>query len=283
MPVTKEEWSAASKEQRAAMFPLSQQGDDAANQLMQRCGQFAKENPSLALTLLYLMMSLIGLLFQSALLYRFGLNVLPYLEITDFLLSALTHPKVVAVLIVMLLGVFAMFSFERRTRRNNFRYAVSTEASFQRWWVPKASLWMPLLFLIYLVMAAWVNGNKFAKDIRAGEGRKLEIQLVYPLQQNEQKTLLLQNASLISRTASYLFIYHEGRVKVLPHANIAALLPELTPEPKPPMDAHTKSHTKNPEIPVEPAAAVSTVDKKAELTPTPTNHTPPPAKEQPTS
>lgn len=233
MSVTQEEWLAASKEQRAGLFPLSQQSDLATNHLLQRCAQFAKDNPSLALTLVYLAMSLMGLLFQSALLYRFGLNVLPYLEITDFLLSALTHPKVVVVLLFMLLVVAAFFSFERRFRRTNFKYAVSTESSFQRWWVPQPALWMSLLFLTYLIMAAWSNGNSFAKDIRAGKGNKLEIFLVYPMplkEQKQQKVQTLHNASLISRTASYLFIYHEDRVKVLPHANIAALLPELDKE-----------------------------------------------------
>lgn len=231
--VTLEQWQAASKAERAGLFPLSQQSDEATNQLCQRCVQFAKDNPSLALTLVYLAMSLMGLLFQTALLYRFGLNVLPYLEITDFLLSALTHPKVVVVLIFMLLIVAAFFSFERRFRRSNFKYAVSTESSFQRWWVPQPALWMSLLFLTYLIMAAWSNGNSFAKDIRAGKGNKLEIFLVYPMplkEQKQQKVQTLHHASLISRTASYLFVYHEDKVKVLPHANIAALLPELDQE-----------------------------------------------------
>jgi hypothetical protein len=227
MSVTQEEWFAASKQQRAAMFPLSQQSDEAANQLLQRCVQFARDNPSLALTLLYLGMSLMGLLFQTAVLYRFGLNVLPYLEISDFLLSALTHPEVVLLLLLMLLVVAGAFWIERWHRARSFRYAVSTEGNFERWWVPQPSVWMSLLFIIYMFLAAWSNGNSFAKDIRAGKGSQLEILLVYPLPHLGQKVLTLQHASLISRTASYLIIYHEGRVKVLPHSNIAALLPQI--------------------------------------------------------
>lgn len=225
--VTEEQWLATSTEQRAALFPLSHQSDVATNHLLGRCVQFAKENPSLALTLSYLAMSLLGLLFQSALLFRFGLNVLPYLEISDFLLAALTHPKVVAILSLMVLVVMAMISFERWCRRRIYSYAVSTESNFQRWWVPQPALWMSLLFLTYLIVAAWSNGDAYAKNIREGKGNKLEILLIYPLQQQQHKELTLKNATLISRTASYLFIYHDNKVKVLPHANIAALLPLL--------------------------------------------------------
>lgn len=229
--VTLEQWQAASNAERAAMFPLAQQSDEATNQMLQRCGQFAKENPSLALTLVYLAMSLMGLLFQVSLLSKFGLNVLPYLEISDFLLSALTHPEVVALLAFMLVVLVGLFSFERWCRRKILRYAISTEISFQRWWVPQPLLWMPLMFMSYLIMAAWSNGHKLAKNIRTGEGSKLEVLLVYPIQQNnDQKVLKLQSAQLISRTASYLFIYHDNKVKVLPHANVAALLPEVVPE-----------------------------------------------------
>ncbi|RVU35377.1 hypothetical protein EOE67_14470 [Rheinheimera riviphila] len=226
MSVTHEQWLAATKAERAAMFPMSQHSDETTNQLLKRCQLFASENPSLTLTLLYLAISLMGLLFQTTLLYRFGLNVLPYLEISDFLLAALTHPEVVLALALMVSVFVVAIAFERHCRSRIFRYAQSTEKNFQRWWSPQPTLWMPLLLISYLVMAAWSNGNKLAKNIRADEGSKLEILLVYPMPQKEQKTLILQGASLISRTASYLFIYHENRVKVLPHSNVAALLPQ---------------------------------------------------------
>jgi|GEM_PF-3209684 len=227
MSVTHEQWLAATKAERAAMFPLSQRSDETTSHLLKRCQQFASENPSLTLTLLYLAISLMGLLFQTTLLYRFGLNVLPYLEISDFLLAALTHPEVVMVLALMVSVFVTLLAFERHCRKKMFRYAQSTESSFQRWWIPQPTLWMPLMFISYLVMAAWSNGNKLAENIRIGEGNQLEILLIYPLPQKEQKVMTLQGASLISHTASYLFVYHDDRVKVLPHANVAAILPAL--------------------------------------------------------
>ena len=221
----REKWLAASRTQRAELFPLSRQGDLAMHHLLHRVSRLIKENPSLSLTMLYLLMSLMGLLFQTFVLYRFGLNVLPYLEISDFLLSALTHPEVAAVLLFMVMFIVAVISLERWYRSKSLSYAVSTEASFARWWMPQPIVWMPALLLVYLILAAWSNGNEFAKNIRNGRGDQLDIMLIYPLDFAEQKMLQLRNASLISRTASYLFIFHQDRVKVLPHANVAALLP----------------------------------------------------------
>lgn len=224
MSQMQQQWQCASLEERAAMFPLSKQSDDAMRHFLLKTHTFAKENPSLALTLIYLLMSLLGLLFQAALLWRFKLNVLPYLEISDFLLSALTNPEVVMMLSLMLLMIFVLLMVERQARLRNFKYAMTTEANFQRWWVPAPALWMSLLFIIYLVLAAWGNGKAYANNILAGVGTQLDISLIYPMQQKD-KLMHLANASLISRTSSYLFVYHQQQVKILPHANIAAILP----------------------------------------------------------
>ena len=133
--------------------------------------------------------------------------------------------------------------------------------------MPQPIVWMPALLLVYLILAAWSNGNEFAKNIRNGRGDQLDIMLIYPLDFAEQKMLQLRNASLISRTASYLFIFHQDRVKVLPHANVAALLPvpavavgKRQQAGQPAADAATTS--KSPTS--KPAEPESKVESKAE-------------------
>ena len=55
-------------------------------------GRLLRDNPGLALTLGYIMASLVGLLFSWSLLHRFGLNIMDYTEVTDFLTAALREP-----------------------------------------------------------------------------------------------------------------------------------------------------------------------------------------------
>jgi hypothetical protein len=40
----------------------------------------------------------------------------------------------------------------------------------------------------------------------------------------------LNEVQIITRTVSYLWIYHQDQVKLIPHANVAALIPVLPRE-----------------------------------------------------
>src|SRR5215213_5447662 len=50
------------------------------------------DNPTLALTLLYLYVTAVGMLYSAVLYGRFGINIFDYSEIADFLLAAFKNP-----------------------------------------------------------------------------------------------------------------------------------------------------------------------------------------------
>ena len=60
---------------------------------------------------------------------------------------------------------------------------------------------------------------------------------------------------MITRTVSYLWIYHQGQVKLIPHANVAALIPVLLKKP------NEKPDLKITEKAVDKADKAATTDK----------------------
>jgi hypothetical protein len=70
------------------------------------------KNPTLVLSLLYLYVTAMGLLYSSFLYARFGINILDYSEISDFLLAALKNPIVLSWSLSMALLYLVYLAFQ---------------------------------------------------------------------------------------------------------------------------------------------------------------------------
>ena len=74
------------------------------------------DNPTLALTLLYLYVTAVGMLYAAVLYGRFGINIFDYSEIPDFLLAAFKNPIVLLVTgfqVVLFYAYIGLFTFRR--------------------------------------------------------------------------------------------------------------------------------------------------------------------------
>ncbi|MBT1443990.1 hypothetical protein KJI95_05550 [Shewanella sp. JM162201] len=191
--------------------------DPLIQSFMRLLGLF-RRSPALMLSLTYLSAGLMGLLYNAWLLWQFDFNVLPYLELSDVLLATLHYPQIIMWLVLfccgfVLVSMLALWINERRGKS-----ARPQKLPVWAWVIP--------VLLTYLVMAALMSAKTTTEKVHAGLGQWYRVQLSYPLYQSEQqKTLYLPRAQFITRTASYLFMMHEGQLTVLPHSNISALEP----------------------------------------------------------
>ena len=191
-------------------------------QQFQRCVGLCVRSPGFALSLLYLTAGFAGLLFNVALLASFGLDVLPYLELTDLLLAPLHYPQMLLYLLgsLLLFVLIAALGLWQSYRNGKPRIAHGYG------WL----IW-PIL-LIYLVLAALVPAKQRIKDLRQGQQVSYRMQLVYPHQVvNGKGVTLLAAVQLISRTSVYWFVRQGSELLIVPHANVATLQPLFTPAP----------------------------------------------------
>jgi hypothetical protein len=75
---------------------------------------FFLDNPTLALTLLYLYVTAVGMLYSAVLYGRFGINIFDYSEIADFLLAAGKNPKALLFTGAQILAICAALYWSRK-------------------------------------------------------------------------------------------------------------------------------------------------------------------------
>lgn len=63
-----------------------------------------------------------------------------------------------------------------------------------------------------------------SRAIKAGTTPRFNLSLIYPVF-DDYKTVQMEQIQIIARSVSYLFVYHQNQIKVIPHANVAGLFP----------------------------------------------------------
>lgn len=238
-----------------------QQMDQQTDAELRNLRRFFLKHPSLALTFGYLTASIMGLIFTISLLDKFQFNALPYLELSDFLLAAIAHPQTAVYLIIGICSAAFTVWFERLSRKKYPRYALWVDkyyrsSSFLPNWV-----WGVSAFVFYLVFFSSSDTPKLSQAIKSHQTGQYQLSLIYPIQPGGREIRQLNEVQIITRTVSYLWIYHQDQVKLIPHANVAALIPVLNKE----LDKHAD---KKPEAKGDkPAVAQEAVVKEQSAAP----------------
>ena len=194
---------------------------------LKRISQFFLKHPSLALTFGYLMASVMGMVFIVSLLAEFNFNALSYLELTDFLLAAITHPQVFVILLLGISGLVLTLVAERKLRQHFPGYESWVDKYYKsQMWLPNWLILCSALFL-YVFYAGQAKAPLLAEQLKKHSTEQYQLSLIYPIQPGGKEIRQLNEVQIITRTVSYLWIYHQDQVKLIPHANVAALIPVL--------------------------------------------------------
>lgn len=203
--------------------------DAQLDSMLRRFNDFMMRHPSMILTVGYLLCSILGMLFSYRLFALFDFSILPYLELTDFILAALTHPWILLNVIAWLVFFVVLFALDRYLRRRIRRYAIWSEKYYNPVQFQRYNLIFVLIPLLFLYNAAKEESTKLAESIKNDKQPKFHVSLIYPVQ-DAAKTLQYDQVQVIARTSSYLFVYFQQQVKVIPHANVAVIMP-IAPAP----------------------------------------------------
>lgn len=232
-----------------------QQMDQQTDAELRNLSRFFLKHPSLVLTCCYLIASVMGLIFTLSLLDEFEFHVLPYLELTDFLLAAIAHPKTILNLIIGIVSVVFTVWFERKCRKKYLKYALWIDKSYRSTSFLPNWIWGAFTFVFYLYFASTVQVPKIAQAIKNHQTEHYQLSLIYPIEPGGKEIRQLNEVQMITRTVSYLWIYHQGQVKLIPHANVAALIPVLLKK------SNEKPDLKITEKAVDKADNAATTDK----------------------
>jgi Ca2+/Na+ antiporter len=159
--------------------------------------EFFRDNPTLVLSLLYLYVTAMGLPYSAALYARFGINILDYSEISDFLLAAFKYPLVFLWTGLTGFLLFAYLGYEAaalktQARRNKRLYEDSVRSNHQgdERLTPQQQhlrftglrldiLVKAIAFAIFLVLSSlvvtYVSATSSASSIQDGETAAVDV------------------------------------------------------------------------------------------------------------
>jgi len=176
------------------------------------------EQPALLVSGLYLVASVIGLVYSWAFLHGFGINVFHYAEISDFLLASLKEPYTW----VLALFSVAIFLIDNAMSR---RVQARNTGRLFRWYGTEKYLQLNYLVLVLMVVTLlYFYAESKEKLIRDGEG---DVVSVFLADESPPKQLVI-----IATTGKYIFLFDHvaERVDIHPHESIL-MISKSSPAP----------------------------------------------------
>lgn len=169
------------------------------------------DNPALLLSGVYLVASLIGLVYSWAFLREFGIDVFLYAEISDFFLASLKEPFTWLVSILAVGLVLFDNGMSRRAQRR-------PPHRLLRWYGSEGYRRINYLVMVLLIgLFLFVLAVRQADEIRAGTGDTITLKLGDG--SGPQRIVLL------GTTGKFLFGYDRpaGLVRIHPHESIQTI------------------------------------------------------------
>ncbi len=188
-----------------------------------------REHPALAVTILYALVSAIGLLFNWSLFREFGVNVFNFMEVGDFLLAALREPltfvlsgtALLASYLIQRLGALELQWLTGRKDRGRFW---SGYYWFSRR-INNHSITGLVGFLLYCYLFLALYAGWKSDQIRSGIARQVSVELA-----SESDYIEGRPVALLGATNRFVFLYDvdAATTHIIPHENLSVMTPVYT-------------------------------------------------------
>jgi hypothetical protein len=207
--------------------PTSEERDrDPLVELLRPVGSFFREHPAVVGSLLYLQVTIIGVIYSWALYRRFDINIFDYAEANDFLLAAFKDPLVLG------MSLFSLFYFPAAIWIMNkiaARYYLERFNLSHLFWRRVIRTAVVLFYLLALFVLPFVFANiaayslQASKDLPFSPAPHTSVQYRATAGSSEQTTET--GLRVIGITQSFVFFYDrkDTRTLVIPTAQIVEM------------------------------------------------------------
>ena len=169
------------------------------------------QHPALVISAIYLLASLIGMMFSWAYLREFGINVFRYAEVGDFLLASLKEPLTWGLALFAVGLVLADNAWSRRVQARG-------PSRFFRWYGSGSYRVVNYAVMIFMVGAFLFLYATFKYEwVMEGDGERVRVTLADGSSKN--------NVVLLDTTGRFLFLFDTdyNRVYIHPHESVLTI------------------------------------------------------------
>ena len=227
--------------------------------------------PAIVLTALYLCISLTGISYLALVLYGFGINVLPHVELTDFVLSAIHYPKTLAISLLFFALLILSSIVESYLGRKWLLTQRLLNQYHKRAKHKKPFLLFVSLIILYSAIAAFLQADKAIAALKTGTQAQFNVQLATSLKIEDKKTNELNNVQIVANLSKHLWLYQSSseQIFMIAHENVLMLSPQLTRKTVLTDSSNKTAEPKEKTTPLQrdtEAAQLPIIDKAKEVT-----------------
>lgn len=190
---------------------------------------YIRQHPALVLSVLYLLASTCGLMYIHALLAQFEIDGLQHIELADFFLAVIAKPTPLVAWLGISLLVYGFYLLDKRMRGRWSWYCRFSDLSSKPFFKFNPLLVFVLMFGFFLYWYAMIVAQSDSTSIKEGKGPGFKVFTQYPIGYPKKMPtrLILDDVQIIVSTSRYLWLFDKNnqQVLMLPHANVASIIP----------------------------------------------------------
>jgi hypothetical protein len=174
--------------------------------------KFLQKDISLSLSLSYIAMIAIGMIFNTLFYRCFHLNIIEYSDISDFLLAPFRDPFILVFTIGTCIFIYLAMQYDEWVEQKYptfykwMHFGMSVKF-IREWYHSKNGTIM--IALIYIFIAADIYGKLKYKSILNGENNHIHITL------KDNKLEAIDTLLFIGKTNGYIFIFNKNKKSTL--------------------------------------------------------------------
>lgn len=184
--------------------------------------QIFRDHPTMLLTFCYFIITIIGVFYSYFFYKEFGINIIKFADLSDFLLASILEPKSVGIFISLILVTGFFYWFDLILRKKYQGYGAFVEKKFKSKYTDPIGY--ALILIIYTIILVQHIAIRNAVEIKSGNSDEFLVRISDPGDHQVEKTLSLLGSS--SRYV-YLFDSENAESQVIPVENVSFMIKKL--------------------------------------------------------
>jgi hypothetical protein len=181
-----------------------------------------REHPTLLLTFCYFVITIIGVLYSYFFYQEFGINIIKFADLSDFLLASILEPKSVIIFISLIFITYFLYWFDFLLRKKYKGYGNFVEKKFKsKYTDPIGYIFILVFYTTFLVQSIAIRN---AEEVKAGKTDDFVVRISDPGEHQAET-----NLALLGSSSRYLYLFNnkKSEAQVIPVENVSFMIKKV--------------------------------------------------------
>lgn len=181
-----------------------------------------REHPTMLLTFCYFIITIIGVLYSYFFYKEFGINIIKFADLSDFLLASILEPKSVMIFISLIVTTLFFYWLDLLLRKKYKGYGNFVENKFKSKYTDPIGYVLILVFYTTILVEHVAIRN--ANEVKSGTTDDFLVRISDPGEHQVEKVL-----SLLGSSSRYIYLFdsEQSESQVIPVENVSFMIKKI--------------------------------------------------------